>query len=257
MQSRPSLAVLNEDYLKLRNVESIEDIDGLINYLITILNIKVSSQEEANDLKIQMLVVSDFLKSKFGYLTIPEIKEAFKMYVAREFPEIKVFRILDCPSIGEVLKSYTEFRNESLRIYEQKKKLINSPPQIVSMEDKKKIRDSFIDLVFEELQTSEYYDSAWLLYDDLYLSGKIKITDEEKINLYKAEYQKYLSEKRVQISKKGGVFSTLLKNELTELSKNMNNIKIVQNRCKSILVCGILKPKSKEGIQKFKDFIYE
>lgn len=84
------------------------------------MNIKVSNETENRDLQIQMLVVMDFIKSKFGNLTIPEIQEAFKMYVAREFPQIKVFRILDCVSVGEVLDAYKSFRNESLRIYSPK-----------------------------------------------------------------------------------------------------------------------------------------
>lgn len=100
------------------------------------MNIKVSNDTEKKDLQIQMLVVMDFIKSKFGNLTIPEIKEAFKMYVAREFPEIKVFRILDCVSVGEVLDAYKSFRNESLRVYSQKKTALLNTPKKVTQEDK-------------------------------------------------------------------------------------------------------------------------
>ena len=40
------------------------------------MNIKVSNENEAKDLQIQMLVVSDFLKSKFGFLTAEDIAQA-------------------------------------------------------------------------------------------------------------------------------------------------------------------------------------
>ena len=95
-QSKPLLAVINEDYPKIRNISSVEHFDSLINYLITILNIKTTSEQEKKDLNVQMLVVLDFIRTKFSSLTIEEVKEAFKMYVSKEFPEIKVFRILDC-----------------------------------------------------------------------------------------------------------------------------------------------------------------
>ena len=103
-QNRPAIAVLNEDFQKLRESNA-NDLSALINYIIIILNIKVEdSKEEIQRMNQQMVMVGDFLRTKFGHLTIPEIKEAFKMYLAREFPNIKVFRILDCPSIGEVLQ---------------------------------------------------------------------------------------------------------------------------------------------------------
>ena len=66
-QSRPLLATLNEDFKKLKEIINVEETDSLINYLLTILNIKVSNEQDAKDLQIQMLVVSDFLKSKFGF----------------------------------------------------------------------------------------------------------------------------------------------------------------------------------------------
>ena len=62
MQSRPLLAIINEDYPKIRNVSNIEENDGLINYLIVLMNIKTSSQVEKQDLEIQMIVALDFIK---------------------------------------------------------------------------------------------------------------------------------------------------------------------------------------------------
>lgn len=251
MQSRPSLAVLNEDFPRLRNIQDVKEIDSLINYLITILNIKVSSQEEADDLKIQMLVVSDFLKTKFGHLTIPEIKEAFKMYVAREFPNIKVFRILDCPSIGEVLQAYTDFRAEALRKYSQQKTALLQAPSGPTEEDKKKIRNKLVDIIFEDLKKQGHSNEAHFLYDELYDSGKIKVTDIEKKILYQKELQKYSSEQRIEIERKGLASRSILLGELKSKIDSKNPILTVQNRCKSILVSEYLS-RNLEDLESFR-----
>ena len=235
-QSRPSLAVLNEDFPKLRDINNTQDTDGLINYLLTILNIKVSNEDEAQDLKIQMLVVSDFLKSKFGSLTIEEIKEAFKMFVAREFPEIKVFRILDCVSIGEVLQAYIEFRNESLRNYEYQKKVLLESPKEVTDNDKKQIREQFLKMVYDELKLKKFSSDSYLLYDDLDVLGKIKISDIDKKIIYKQQQEKFFKQEKIEISTKySGTRRILEINNLTEKVMQGKPIEKVKNICKSIV----------------------
>lgn len=235
------MAILSEDYPKLREIHNNSETDALINYLLTILNIKVSNENEAKDLQIQMLVVSDFLKSKFGFLTVEEIKEAFKMFVAREFPEIKVFRILDCVAIGEVLQSYTNFRNESLRTYIDKKQVLLSAPPPKTDEEKKQIRLRFIEMLYEEIKKDKFSDSAWLLYDELYNSGKIKITDEEKKELYNKQLLVFSTEQRLEISKKPAILHKSLFEDLKKRIQSGNPIEVVKNKCKNIIVCDYLK----------------
>lgn len=254
-QSRPSLAVLNEDFPKLRDIKNTQDTDGLINYLLTILNIKVSSEDEAKDLKIQMLVVSDFLKSKFGTLTIEEIKEAFKMFVAREFPNIKVFRILDCVSIGEVLNAYVDFRNESLRNYESKKQLLLEKPKEVSEEEKKKIRDQFLKMVFEDLKVNGYSDDAWQLFSDLELSGKIKMSDLDKKILYKQQEEKFIEREKFEISRNNsGVKKQIQLKNFKEKLKIGKPLIQIQNKCRSIVASEFLK-KHIDDFETFKKVI--
>lgn len=239
-QLRPLLAVLSEDNVKLNKIPNNEEKDALINYLLVILNIKVSNKDEADDLKIQMLVVSEFLTSKFGFLTIPEIKEAFKMFVAREFPEIKVFRILDCVSIGEVLNAYVNYRNESLRIYSQKKQLLLETPKPKTDMEKQEIRLKFIEMLYDDFKKDKFSESAWILYDDLYNSGKIKISDEEKKEIYNQQLLEYSIQQRNEISKKSTIISKALLGELNNKIKNGNSIKVVVNKSKSVIVAKYL-----------------
>ena len=225
----------------MKDIIDVSETDALINYLLTILNIKVSNEQDAKDLQIQMLVVSDFLKSKFGFLTVPEIKEAFKMFVAREFPDIKVFRILDCVSIGEVLQAYTEFRNESLRTYSQKKQNALSAAPEFTPEQKKETREKFIVMLYEEIKKDKFSDSAWLLYDELYNSGKIKITDEEKKELYNKQLLVFATEQRTEIAKKSTILSKSLLQDLNKRIQSGNPIEVVKNKCKNIIVSNYLK----------------
>lgn len=234
-QNRPAIAVLNEDFPKLRESNA-NDLSVLINYIIIILNIKVEdSQEEIQRMNQQMVMVGDFLRTKFGYLTIPEIQEAFKMYVAREFSHIKVFRILDCPSIGEVLQAYTDFRAEALRKYsQQKSNLLQAPPGPTD-EQKRKIREDLLKIIKEDLEANSHSNDAHFLYDELYNAGKIKVTDLEKKILYQKELQKYNSEQRNQIERSGLASRSKLLEELKAKIESKTKILTVQNRCKSIL----------------------
>lgn len=256
MHSKPLLAKINEDYPKLKEIQNVQEFDSLINYLITILNIKCSNQEEADDLKIQMLVVEDFLKSKFSNLTIQEIKEAFKMYAAREFSKIKVFRILDCISIGEVLQAFIDFRNDSLRGYNSKKQnLLNAIPEKTD-EEKKQIRLKFIEMLYEEIKTDKFSNNAWLLYDEFYNSGKIKISDEEKIELYNSQLLIYANEQRNEFKSKNDLVAKNLLLDLNNKIKSGNTIQLVKNKCKSVLVCNYLK-KNMYDFETFKNSILE
>lgn len=205
------------------------------------MNIKVSNDTEKKDLQIQMLVVMDFIKSKFGNLTIPEIKEAFKMYVAREFPEIKVFRILDCVSVGEVLDAYKSFRNESLRVYSQKKTALLNTPKKVTQEDKEIIRENYLRTLFEELKTSQYSADAWILFDEMEASGLLSISNYDKELQYKIEEKRYMEELQSALLKNPN--STVLKSDIKSANESMKNKKrlsIVKNRCRSRAVSDYL-----------------
>ena len=157
------------------------------------------------------------------------------MQVARELPKLKVYRILDCPSIGEVLQAYTDFRAEALRKYSQQKTALLQAPIGPTEEDKKKIRNQLLDIIFEDLKKKGYSNDAHFLYDELYNSGKIKVTDLEKKILYKKELQKYSSEQRKDIEKKNFDTRIHLLEELKTKVESKNPILTVQNRCKSFL----------------------
>jgi len=186
--SKPTLAKLNEDYQKIRDVTIATEIEDLLNYLFRILNIKTSSKEEQDNLDFQIPIILDFIKSKFGFLTIPEIKEAFKMYVAKEFQEVKVFRLLDCMIISDVLTAFIEFRNESLRIYEQKKQyiMLEQKNEISEKEQFDIMSDAINKKYNEYLQTKNIQEPFSHIFNELIERGIIKMPTKKtpKLSIY-------------------------------------------------------------------------
>ncbi len=239
--SRPTLAILSEDYPKVKSIESKQEINGLLNFLITILNIKVSSEEEKLQLDKQMVLIFDLIKSKFGSLTVQEIKEAFKMFVSGEFPDLKVFRMLDCIVVADVLNAYREFRNESLRAYDQKKKLLIEQPQPMSEEEIKQNFDNLVKLIFEDLKANGFSSDAWLLYDCLECNGLIKISVKEKKELYVKQAKIYLFEASQEANQRHFHSAKSVIQDITNKIAKGKIIRSVANRCKSIVVSEFLK----------------
>jgi hypothetical protein len=235
------LAILNEDYPKVKTIESKQEINGLLNFLITIINIKVSSEEEKLQLDKQMVLIFDLIKTKFGSLTVPEIKEAFKMFIAKEFPELKVFRILDCVVVADVLNAYKEFRNESLRAYDVKKQTLLEQPKPMTEEDIKKNQEELLKIVFDDLKATGLSLDAWLLYEYLEANGMISISKEQKREMYAQQAQIYLVE-LVQETTKRYFHSakTVIEDARNKIEKG-KVIGSVANKCKSIVVSNILK----------------
>lgn len=248
--SRPMLAKLNEDFPKFRDVIALNEIEGLINFLLTLLNIKVSNESEKIQLDNQMALIIDLVRTKFGSLTIPEIKEAFKMYVAKEFPELKTFRILDSITVGEVLTAYTNYRNDFLRIYDQKNKIANTPVVEISDEQKKAIRQEFLKMVYDEIKKTGYCHDARHLFFELQESGKMIISDSVKKDLYKKQFDKELFALKTQNLKTPS-------NQLKETIKTMESlnadgkfVKTVVENCRAISVCDFLS----DYIESYQEF---
>lgn len=248
--SRPTLAVLNEDYPKVKNIESKQEINGLINFLITILNIKISSEEEKLQLDKQMALIFDLIKTKFGSLTVPEIKEAFKMYVAKEFEDIKVFRMLDCIVVGEILTAFVNFRNESLRVYDSKKQSLLSEASPSTKNEKEAVRNEFLRQIFDDLNTRGYSSTIWLCWEkDLKtkelteFAKKVNatVTNSEKKEMYAREQQLYLNEIKAEmnLSRKQSA-KWVVDNVVNQIKKGLK-INSVINRCRCLIGSKYLK----------------
>lgn len=195
---KPKLAKLNEDYPKIKTIQNVSEIDGLMNYMVSVLNIKAANEDEVSELEKQMILVLDLIRSKFGNLTIKEVEEAFKMYVSKEL-NIKVFRLLDCVSVGEILNQYVNFRNESLRVYDHKKQQFQNRLPEMTEEAKEEIVKNGINKRFLDYKSSgELEDPTEYIFDFLLEKGIIKNSTTPKLVQY---YQDKLQQAKIEIQK--------------------------------------------------------
>lgn len=209
--------------------------------MLDILNIKVLDEEEQNHIDRQLILVADIINSQFGNLTAPEIKEAFKLYVSKKFPEVKVFRLIDCVAVGEILTAYIEYRNQSVEPFVNKRQnLLNAPVEKTESE-KKKIFDDFVEMVYNEVLEKGFCDDAWYLFKQLEDLGKIKISNEDKTELYKKELAIYVPAERQRILKQNPLNGKHLIKDFEKTYSGRNKPIYVQNRCRSILVSEFIK----------------
>lgn len=240
--TRPYLAKLQEDYPKIKN-EHIGEIDGTINYIFALLNIQFKPEEkEYRD--AQCLVLSEFLVDKFNHLTTQEVKNAFKMYAAKEFPELKTYRILDCLSLGEILNAYIERRNQNLHTYNQKKILQIEAKNTFSPseDDIKKNRIKGLKYLYESLQSKDIDPDCWIYYS--LVRSKIKMSNQEMETLYKREEARYLTSLKKEAAEDRNKKSKLL--DFVNYQEKGNKSEVVKNICRSIVLSNFLKPYLKD-----------
>ena len=234
----------------MKDIIDVSETDALINYLLTILNIKVSNEQDAKDLQIQMLVVSDFLKSKFGFLTVPEIKEAFKMFVAKEFPELKVFRMIDCIVVAEILTAFVDFRNDSLKVYDSQKRLLIDQSSTITKNEKECIRNDFLRQIFDDLNARGYSEDVWQLWEKDFKTKELTefaqrvnatVTNSEKREMYAVEEKLYMQEIRAEMNvSRMQSAKWVVENANNQIKKNLK-INVVVNRCRCLIGSKFLK----------------
>ena len=248
--SRPTLAILNEDFPKVKNIESKQEINSLLNFLITILNIKISSEEEKLQLDKQMILIFDLIKTKFGSLTVPEIKEAFKMFVAKEFPELKVFRMIDCIVVAEILTAFVDFRNDSLKVYDSHKRLLIDQSSTITKNEKECIRNDFLRQIFDDLNARGYSEDVWQLWEKDFKTKELTefaqrvnatVTNSEKREMYAVEEKLYMQQiKAEMMTSRLQSAQWLVDNANNQIKKNLK-INVVVNRCRCIIGSKYLK----------------
>ena len=248
--SRPTLAILNEDFPKVKNIESKQEINSLLNFLITILNIKISSEEEKLQLDKQMILIFDLIKTKFGSLTVPEIKEAFKMFVAKEFPELKVFRMIDCIVVAEILTAFVDFRNDSLKVYDSQKRLLIDQSSTITKNEKECIRNDFLLQIFDDLNARGYSEDVWQLWEKDFKTKELTafaqrvnatVTNSEKREIYALEEKLYMQQiKAEMMTSRLQSAQWLVDNANNQIKKNLK-LNVVVNRCRCLIGSKYLK----------------
>ena len=167
----------------------------MLNFVLETLNVKaLGDTQEEHDKSSEF--ITSFIISQFGMLTVEEIKEAFRMYASKQF-EAKVFRMLDCVLVGEVLTSYIDFRNESLATYKPKNE--NMKLEVITSTRKKEINEGSVNRVYSEYKNDNYLqENTEYIFDYLAEVGSIKLATEETVKL-KAYYEKKMLEAKEEL----------------------------------------------------------
>jgi len=231
------------------NLENDNDSE-LINYLVVLLNLKTTNNVDNDNLQVQMLVVLDFIKSKFGFLTTEEIKEAFKKYVAGDFA-IKVFRILDSIVVADVLNAYIDYRAEIIRTHGSKKTEEIMP---ISEEEKKNIiKNSINDRYNFFLENNEVQDPILHIFSFLVENKKIQLPSEKTKNYYdkkileateqiKNENTISVSDKKERLKMKE-ILNSIINNDLSLDAKNK-----IEIRAKKLIIIDFFNNQKEKGI---------
>lgn len=218
----------------------------LVDDISRLLNIRDKNKSMIKDWLI-------FISTSNFKVTPGEIYLAFKMAISREIfdskgNEIDIFPELSNNTTGKVIAAYLKFKKESLAYQNAKEnlKLLKSPVNEISETEKQKIKLEFLKVVFEEIKEKGFSDNAWQLFDQLEKSGKIKISVEEKKDLYKKQLRIYEIESKAIIRNKYALESTIHINALMDKINKSKSIESVANKCRSII--------ASKYLSQFKDF---
>lgn len=231
-------------------IATLEEKEDCLNFMLEILNIKVSDEVDQDDIDRQMVLINNLISSQFQTLTAPEVKEAFQMYVSRKLTA-KVFRLVDCVAVGEILTAYIEFRNQAIQPFLIKRQNLLNAPIEKSESEKQKIFNEFVKSVYNEILEKGYSPDAWYIFKKLEDNKKINISNEEKTEIYKKELAIYVPAERQRIIKQNPLNGKHLVKEFEKTYEGKKRPIYVQNRCRSILVSEFIKEsiKSLEELQ--------
>lgn len=249
------LESLKTQYPKIRE-NNLQVENDLITYLVILLNLKTSNETENENLQLQMITILDFIKSKYGFLTAEEIKEAFKKYVAGDF-NIKVFRILDCIVVAEVLNAFVDYRGEILRNVQKTK-----PVEIMEIteSEKNRIVEESINSKYEiYLQTNEVEEPIYNIFKYLVECGKIKMATKEtpKLQQYyknkindatlqiKNELQRFTSTDKIERQQVKEILNSILNNSNNEDAKSK-----IELRAKKLVIADFFQNQKSKSIIK-------
>lgn len=189
-----------------------------------------------------------FVSTSNFKITAGEIYLAFKMALGREIlddkgNEIDLFPELSNNTTGKVISAYLKYKSQNDHYIKSKDDLkrLNLPSSEISEEEKQKIRDSFLKVIFDDLVKEGFSADAWQLFFDLENSKRINISTEEKKDLYNEELKKYIPAHKEEIRLKGTFAAKSLLKDFQSKIDSGKNLTAVQNKCRSIIVSKYLK----------------
>ena len=220
----------------------VETKTKLTDDLFRLLQVRDKNKDMAKDWLLYLTT------SKFNKLTPGEIYKAFQMAISGDLRKengdmIFFTHELSIITTGIVLDAYLKYKNEDSAYHLAKDKLkqlalpdVRNP----SDEQKKNIRERFLQTVFLEVKKEKYSTDAWLLYDDL--EHVIDINLKVKQRLFRFQARKYNRELEAELkaSPNKKYHKGLLEQYQAKIIQGVKPA-VIQNRCKSIVVSNFIK----------------
>ena len=225
---KPELIVL-ESKKKLREYTDIEfntKCANLVYYLLNLLGVSDGKTEHHTTL-------IKFIKATSDHYSFEEIVKAFDLYVSHQL-NIKVFQQLNAVVFGNVMKAFSVYKNQKLRIYKQQ----NSIKKEVELSENEKnqiMQKATLKIFAEYKQTEELKGITHHIYDYLDNKGLMPKENEYKISIYKKAKKIILQEKRNEYLLSQNVPQNNIINEQIDSIKNNNNKQVINFSKKIIL----------------------
>ncbi len=189
-----------------------------------------------------------FISTSNFKITAGEIYLAFKMALSREIldskgNEIDLFPELSNNATGKVIAAYLRFKNENQFYINSKDKLksLTTPKMEISEIEKKRIKNDFLKIVFDEIVANDYCPDAHHLFFELEKSGKLNISIEEKKKLYDEQLKIHIPIQKEEIRLKGTYSAKHLLQNFQERVDSGKPLIAVVNKCRNITVSNFLK----------------
>lgn len=221
------------------------EIVELADDLLKLLSVKGINESDINQMATEW---SKFIVENYKSLTLEEIFLAHEMAVKGDLRNekgdvVEVFQRLDNVQSGKVLRAYINFKIND-HPHQSAKQNLKKLSEITHQPDLKKIDDEYLKMVLSEIESGKEFRSiqAQFLYDDF--KDEIKITQEEKQSLYDKEKASYSAEINAKKKEKRND-----RQMMHHIEKVKDSKKIINDRCKSILVCKHLVEKYKLKIK--------
>lgn len=226
---------------KIRDLSKKEGSQILISVMLIKIAMLSGIKNEINQNDAQDII--KMILRVFKTLSLEEIYKAFELERYGILGDkTGHYQLFNAEYVGFVLRKYQNWKIErktSLNLESCQEKI--ALPEKSSLE-KEKIIEKHLFLVFNDLKKTGFSDSSWLFFDELELSGKIKISKEKKISIYNSELKKYKKDYIAEEKKRRGVFAKHLIKDLKKEIENGSKIVAVQNKCKAIVVSEYLMP---------------
>ncbi|RUT68656.1 hypothetical protein D0817_20055 [Flavobacterium cupreum] len=213
----------------------------LADDVMRLLQVREKNKEMTKDWLI-------FISTSNFKITAGEIYLAFKMALSRQIldsngKEIDLYPELSNNATGKVISAYLNFKSDS-EVYQKAKgklKALKLPTNEISENEKLKLKEDFLKMVFEEITVNGYCQDAHHLFLELENSGKFNISPEEKKKLYQEQLKIHIPLEKEEIKLKGSYSAKHLLKNFQERLDSGKPLTAVVNKCRSITVSNYLK----------------